>query len=225
MYFRMAARIPFEIMDGVNSEVLNAYEKTYIDLCNMLVLLQHYVPLLWDQLQAGGVTWAQYLPVADMLHERLEEVCSYLSLLYSKGTRGDYNDTLDGYEEVRIKTDRNTPLPPTFSDWMRLQLEMGRHPPPVPIDMLGLIYKDRGIYLPESVLGRVQQFSQGLVVMCTATRESMYNVGRLPMGHHVAALLVKPLPMSDTHNPDSLYMANQLRDLLKDVRCYSREGL
>jgi hypothetical protein len=84
------------------------------------------------------------------------------------------------------------------------------------------VFKDQGIFIPETTLGKVIQLSEGLYVLMRHVQsagQAAWRMGGMDNQH----ILHGPLPMAHPSYPDPLWMASQLKDLLDDVRCYCRE--
>lgn len=220
-YYRMINVVPDDLIDQDILVIRDRYEQMYNRLCKMMALLQHYVPMLWDQIEEGRLTWGEYLPVADMLSARLDPIIAFLLRLYDAGTRGSYSEDCDGYTPVRIKSDKTTPLPPSFKEWMMLQRKMGRHPPPNDIVMMEDVVREMNAEVPATALGTVQLYSLLAEVLMHDVESVTFEEPRRHL--IIMNLLGGPLPMAHPGFPDPLWMANQIKDLLDDVRCYCRE--
>jgi hypothetical protein len=221
-YYRMVVpHMPDNMFNADGRQLKDRYEDLYNRLCKLLALLQHYVPLVWDQMYEGKVSWGEYLPVADTLHARLTPITDLLKKLYDAGTRGAYSEDCDGYTPVKIMSNRATPLPPTFKQWIVLQREMGRHPPPDAIEHMENVVREMNAEVPVKPLYTVQLYSMLAEVMAKYVEAAAFDE---PMRFLIVNnLLGGPLPMAHPGFPDPLWMAHQLQDLLDDVRCYCRE--
>jgi len=221
-YYRMVNVPPANLYTDAIMMLKDHYEVYFRRLSQMLLLLQHYIPQLWDELYSRSISWAEYMSVADMVLTRLEPVELLLRQLYDAGTRGMYSEDCDGYTAIKLISDKMGPMPPNFDAWWRMQREMGRSIDLAQVPFAEEIVQEMGAVKPATTLGIVQLYGLLTEVNCKYVEHAAFGD---PMRQLVINnLLGGPLPMRHPGFSDPLWIVHQLQDLMTDVRCYCREA-